>query len=223
MRWEFKVWFLNFPHFHVLFSYCSHLLSDCFDNYSRIVKLIHLRIKDIFQLFKFVKLKSSNFQFMFSWRYWSHIRDFQEFIRRIFWMFRHAYFPFFPIFAMLKIFKCPQINCFDTLRGVSCIFWNIVVSPKVEIFGFGTHGHTQKSDTHENNDLSGFSATIILRSFWVIFSENLQCKQPPRPPKTPNLDFFRTFRDFPIGTPFGQSLWLCSNCCEILFRSLWQC
>ena len=56
--------------------------------------------KHIIQMFKFIELKLQNSRFTFlrnykivnssSWRYWSHVQDFQEFIRRIFRNFRHV-------------------------------------------------------------------------------------------------------------------------------------
>ena len=88
---------------------------------------------------------------MFFDRYWSHIQDFQELIRRILMMFRSLSFPKFSICWSSEILRFQQ--WFGTW---SWFIWRRLVSPKFKIIGFGSRGHNQKSEKHANDGGLGF-------------------------------------------------------------------
>ena len=66
----------------------------------------------------------SNFHFMFSGRYWSHIEDFQDFVRRIFIMFRRPSFAKLSKGGFLKIARFINTLLFERCPYVP-IFLNV--------------------------------------------------------------------------------------------------
>ena len=96
---------------------------------------------------------SPSFHFMLFWKilipyprfsrtYWTYLRNFLA-----------------PVFSIkirmpgLQKIRFPNIICLKTIRDVSWIIWSILVSPKMNNIGFGSHGHVRKSPNHENEGL----------------------------------------------------------------------
>ena len=86
----------------------------------------------IFKIFK-------NFQFMFSWRYWSRIQDFRKLIRRIFRICRAPSFPKKQD-VRFSTFEISKNNFVQKRLGISSLSsWSHLVSPKLNIIGWHVH------------------------------------------------------------------------------------
>ena len=68
-----------------------------------------------------VVLKIQNSKFMFSWRYWSHIQDFEEFVKWLFRPFRHASFPNILKFPISNVSRFPK-HMFEHYSDVLVVF-----------------------------------------------------------------------------------------------------
>ena len=96
----------------------------------------------------------------FSGRYWPHIQDFQDFIRRIGGICRRPSLRHFQSFGF-SFFEIRNKHDFRKMsqRGFLIrfflLFLSILMSHK-EIVGFGARGHVRKSRNHRND------------SFWVL-------------------------------------------------------
>ena len=83
------------------------------------------------------------------------------------------------------------------LFGISFILWSKLDGPKLNIIGFGGHGHVQKSENHKNDEFWVFTKSnrnvtsqkwsrIIQRSVWVIFFSKNIIKMTSQSPQTSN-------------------------------------
>ena len=93
--------------------------------------------------------------FLFFFRYWSHIRDFQDFLRRI------GVFVWRPPSRKLSRFLIPVILRFTKLLFVLIsqgflLILGILVFQKINNIGFGAQGHVQKSRNRKMRSF-GFS------------------------------------------------------------------
>ena len=92
-------------------------------------------------------------------RYWSPIQDFQKTFQalgtylsifNIFkangssWLFGAHFFQRFQHFGFALFQNFPKRTFWKMTRGVPWIIWSILVSPKINNFGFGSHGHVRK-------------------------------------------------------------------------------
>ena len=96
----------------------------------------------------------------------------------------------------------------ERLRVFSWIIWGVLVSPKRNIFGLGSHGHVRKSENHEMLQIfrvfpkwslkltSPKWSRIVLRSFWAILSIIFTMKITAEP-LDPKSAFYSDFLDFP--------------------------
>ena len=131
-------------------------------------------------------------------RYGAHLRDFQQFIKRIIGI---CSAPPFTTCSKYTISKHLRVVFVFEQKWFSLIIWNILVSPKINIIGFGNRGHVQKSRNHENNR---FSVSPMMKSksdlskmkqnntkeLSVISSNNIyniNVSPDPLDPKSPNF------------------------------------
>ncbi len=97
-------------------------------------------LEDLDPIFKIFK----KYPFHAVGRYWSHFQEFQEFIKRIFWICRSPSFPK-KAFAGDPIFwDFPKSHSLKSFGTFSCISWSLLVGPKSNIIGFGSHGHVRQ-------------------------------------------------------------------------------
>ena len=105
-----------------------NLISSFNWSYTISISCFLQEIDPIFNLFK-------NFDFMSSWRYWSQIQDFQEFIKRIVNLVRAPSFQSNSKMSSHKNLKFPKWTFHIKDLMCSCSFWNILVSPTSNIIG----------------------------------------------------------------------------------------
>ena len=109
-----------------------------------------------FMVYGFMLSKISNFHFMFSGRYRSHIQDFQDFIRRSVGICRRPSFRKLSNKWSSKSLIFIKRMLLRMFQGCFLILLSILLSPKIKIVGFGAWGHVQKSRNHRNE------------GFWVL-------------------------------------------------------
>ena len=102
-----------------------------------------------------------NVHFMLSGKCWSHIRDAQEFLGRIFRFVGPRPCGIFKKFHY-QVFEMSKIILLDMSWDFSWIHLSVLVSPNVKIVGFGSHGHVPKSENHEMMGFRWFSSFPIM-------------------------------------------------------------
>ena len=65
----------------------------------------------------------------------------------------------------------PNILFPEMVWHFSGIILSVLVSPKLEIIGFGSHGHVRKSEDHEDEGFSGFTK-MNPKSDWSKMKQN---------------------------------------------------
>ena len=85
-------------------------------------------------------------------------------------------FPTFSKYSIYEMLRLPEIISSQNDSGFPWIIWGILGSPKIQIIGFRSHAHIQKSRIHRNDGFLSFPQSnqkiispawsrIILRSF----------------------------------------------------------
>ena len=130
---------------------------------------LHLKRKISFKCLISINWTLLNFHVMLLWKimipyYQISISCFLEDIDPVFkiiqkWIsriFRAPSFPFVSTVSISQILRLPE-NIFVEIDSVfSRVIWSLLVSPKRNHIGFGSRGHVQKSEHHENDGFSGF-------------------------------------------------------------------
>ena len=120
-----------------------------------------------------------------------------------------AFSNVFRIFD-IQDFEISPNHMFEKWFGISWIIWSHLVSPKLNIIGFGSHGHLQKSEKHEKDRFSVYPkwnpkvtppkrSRIALQSLWANFSIKFTIKMAPQTLPDPKSDIFLGFLRFSIG------------------------
>ena len=152
----------------------------------------------------------------FSGGYWSHIQEFEEFIRRIVRICSAPPFQTFSTFRISNVLIFPKI-IFPNIGLSSWIIWSVLMSLKISNIGFGSRGHIkQVRKILKNNELLGFPR-MKPNSYWTKKNNytkllgyafhNITIEMSPRPPSTPNPLFFPDVPGSSIGNLPFSGLW----------------
>ena len=137
-------------------------------------------------------------------RYWSHIKDSQEFIRRINGICQPPSFRKIMLFLRNKNLRFLESYCFNNDTVLSGIIWSHLVLPELEIIVFGNGGHVKHPKVMKMGVCGGFAkwsgkvtspkwSRILLRSFWATLLLEFEVKMAPQTPSRPQIRTLHRF------------------------------
>ena len=108
---------------------------------SEVLGFLVSKIQKTARCLKYIRAIWPKFHFMFLDRYWSHIQDAQEFIKRRFSVFLYASFSTYRNMSIFKIVRFLQTIFPQNDLVFSRINYSILVSPTLKIHVSGSHDH----------------------------------------------------------------------------------